>query len=413
MIQYILDPTQFHHDLPSINGSLSTTDLKFLLSDIVEKAPTNFISSGTYEGIYKDQNVSLLLTNDLLVRPREKQEDAVRIEVLAPREFNNGGFGRVYKSYGVLIPEEGYRFKRKAIEKSRLCKRIACDDEDKEKDIVNEAQYTQLNPLLHCKSPIFDDHAGYLVMRRAQKEDLHSLMNSIYKKKVMLTVEERLDLTFWLINAYKEQVYDLGLIHNDIKPENIIVDWKEFNVTIIDYAFANHFSHHVTDSCIYGTPDYIAPELFAHQTRTVSSDLYALGLTIALFWGYVPEVNIDDSLTIEEIKQLHLTRHWYKLFEGIELSDPIKEKITLYLDLMTQFKVKERLNMQQALSYWMNIISAYHNEEAAKNQSKVNAIRQYERKDSPSPSQFGFFSPSQKLETQNSMEGPLLMCHTL
>jgi len=35
-----------------------------------------------------------------------------------------------------------------------------------------------------------------------------------------------------------QKVHELGIVHNDIRPENILVSWKENSVWLIDFEFA-------------------------------------------------------------------------------------------------------------------------------------------------------------------------------
>jgi serine/threonine protein kinase len=68
------------------------------------------------------------------------------------------------------------------------------------------------------------------------------------------------------------------VIHQNIKPENILLD-KELNVYLIDFGFASLGMQEASVSNVFkGTPGFIPPEQIIKPDR--ASDLYALGVTL-------------------------------------------------------------------------------------------------------------------------------------
>ena len=70
-----------------------------------------------------------------------------------------------------------------------------------------------------------------------------------------------------------------GVIHGDIKPSNMLVDWRN-RVKIGDFGLARRASNE-GGSLLKGTTKYMAPELIHPQFGTVgpASDLYSLGFS--------------------------------------------------------------------------------------------------------------------------------------
>lgn len=73
---------------------------------------------------------------------------------------------------------------------------------------------------------------------------------------------------------------DIGLVHGDIKPANIIFD-KNDNAKVADFGLARFTrQEEETDGEIWGTPYYIAPEKARKQKEDQRSDIYCLGATL-------------------------------------------------------------------------------------------------------------------------------------
>ena len=77
-----------------------------------------------------------------------------------------------------------------------------------------------------------------------------------------------------------------GVIHRDLKPSNIVLPHDgspDATVKIVDFGLVHlqeASPEELTGSFVLGTPDYMAPELYAGETASVSTDIYALGVTL-------------------------------------------------------------------------------------------------------------------------------------
>jgi len=83
------------------------------------------------------------------------------------------------------------------------------------------------------------------------------------------------------ILAGLEAIHALGIVHRDVKPENILYRLEDRTVTVClgDFGVAHQPGLHLTGS-EPGTPAYKAPEILAGAASTPRSDLYALGATL-------------------------------------------------------------------------------------------------------------------------------------
>ncbi|MFU8780330.1 MAG: serine/threonine-protein kinase [Kiritimatiellia bacterium] len=72
-----------------------------------------------------------------------------------------------------------------------------------------------------------------------------------------------------------EQLHNLGFLHFDLKPGNVMLD-RLGTVKIIDFGRAVRVNEKV--SFLFGSPQYMAPETHRLQAGSPQTDLYSLGL---------------------------------------------------------------------------------------------------------------------------------------
>ncbi len=74
-----------------------------------------------------------------------------------------------------------------------------------------------------------------------------------------------------------ETLHDLGFVHSDVKPANVMLDRLGY-VKVIDYGRAVTANEKVT--MLLGTPLYMAPEAHRRELATTQSDIYSAGLVL-------------------------------------------------------------------------------------------------------------------------------------
>ncbi len=72
-----------------------------------------------------------------------------------------------------------------------------------------------------------------------------------------------------------ETLHEMGFIHSDVKPANIMIDRLGY-VKLIDYGRATLVDEKIT--LLLGTPVYMAPETHEERIARTRSDIYSLGL---------------------------------------------------------------------------------------------------------------------------------------
>ncbi|MDW7983070.1 MAG: protein kinase [Acidobacteriota bacterium] len=114
--------------------------------------------------------------------------------------------------------------------------------------------------------------------------------------------------------------HDVGVIHRDLKPQNIMVT-QDGRVKILDFGIAGVLdsSDHTQTQSIIGSPKYMAPEQIQGQRLDVRTDLYALG---AIFYFMLTGREAFSAETVQAILTKQLTemplplQHWVPNLPG-------------------------------------------------------------------------------------------------
>ena len=127
----------------------------------------------------------------------------------------------------------------------------------------------------------------YMVMEWVEGDLLRKMLGK--NKKFS---QERAALLTARICQALDYIHAHGVVHRDMKPENIMVD-SEDRIKLIDFGIAaNEGSRRLTFaklSNVMGTPDYISPEQVKGKRGDGRSDIYAAGVMLyEMLTGQVP-----------------------------------------------------------------------------------------------------------------------------
>jgi len=156
--------------------------------------------------------------------------------------------------------------------------------------------------------------------------------------------------------------HDAGLIHRDIKPDNLhlVRDARgEERIKIIDFGIAKSFSGMDEDltrpGVTLGTPEYIAPELLLGEKATCAADIYSFGAVVYEFFTGAPPFQSEHTQTIiqNKIRGLRkrlsdarpdLPRELVDLIESCIAQDPRQRPVSLR-------------ETAQRLEYWARMLA--------------------------------------------------------
>lgn len=140
----------------------------------------------------------------------------------------------------------------------------------------------------------------FLSMEYVDGEDLATLLKRIGR----LPADKAIEIARKLC-AGLQAAHDKGVIHRDLKPQNVMLN-KKGEVLILDFGLAAIAEQIAGSEVRNGTPAYMSPEQLKGTGVTARSDLYSLGLVLyELFTGKRPYEagSMQDLIALQEAAQ--------------------------------------------------------------------------------------------------------------
>jgi len=211
------------------------------------------------------------------------------------RFIAKGGMGEVYEA-------EDYFLQRVHVALKTVLPHIAGDPSSQqrfEREVLLARKVThpnlcQIYDIFHCEQP--PPRFLFLTMKLLPGETLAARLHG----PLPISVEEGMAILKQMV-AGLAALHEAGIVHRDIKPNNILLDGtgRDVRLCITDFGLAHAYESETTLSikgAVAGTPGYIAPELFLGQPPSQASDLFAFGVVLhEIFTGEKPVVAPNSS----------------------------------------------------------------------------------------------------------------------
>jgi len=182
-----------------------------------------------------------------------------------------------------------------------------------------------------------ENNTAYTVMEYVNGETLKEKIQRegvLEEKNAMLLINQLLDAV--------EAVHAEGMLHRDIKPDNILVT-PEGRVVLIDFGSAREFAEGKTTSqTAMITPGYAPPEQYSERAkRGPFTDIYALGATLYfLLTGEKPIASTDRSF--EELVPPHQLNP--------KVSSQVSSAVMLAMELKPDQRFQDVAEMKGAMT---------------------------------------------------------------
>ncbi|XP_067373028.1 myosin light chain kinase, smooth muscle isoform X2 [Channa argus] len=169
-------------------------------------------------------------------------------------------------------------------------------------------------------------------------------------------IDEDFELTEREVIKYMLQIIDgvsfihkQGIVHLDLKPENIMcVNKTGSKIKLIDFGLARRLENAGTLKVLFGTPEFVAPEVINYEAISYPTDMWSIGvICYILLSGLSPFMGDNDNETLSNVT----SATWDFEDEAFdEISDNAKDFITKLL----KKDMKARLTCAQCFEHpWL------------------------------------------------------------
>jgi serine/threonine-protein kinase len=193
-----------------------------------------------------------------------------RYEVEA--KLGDGAMGVVYRARHLKI---GRRFAIKILRPRLMADAKLVERFEREAELAGKLSHPNVVSVVDMSRT--DDGLYYYAMELAPGQALADLMTG-----QPLDAERAIALTRQIC-AGLEHAHEVGLVHRDLKPDNVLVDAGD-RVRIVDFGLAvprdDSDGRFTTAGMVVGTPRYMSPEQARGERVDHRTDLYALGLIL-------------------------------------------------------------------------------------------------------------------------------------
>ncbi|MFN3821507.1 MAG: serine/threonine protein kinase, partial [bacterium] len=151
-----------------------------------------------------------------------------------------------------------------------------------------------------------------------------------------LSQEVILNIAYQILSGL-DAVHSKGLVHRDIKPDNILIT-PEGRVKLADFSLVgfrrgNDITAH---GVLVGTPAYMAPEILRGENATPLSDLFSVGIVLyEALTGSNPFASQNSTTIIESSSQLKLP--------NLPSHEEINPRLAYLIDRLTQSDPQKRI----------------------------------------------------------------------
>jgi len=210
--------------------------------------------------------------------------------------LGRGGFGAVYAAWDRKLERE---VAVKVLRYDLFPSPSVIERFEREAKAVAKLTHAHILPVY----AVGEGHGlAYMVMPKVEGRTLRSVLD----REKPLPVSEAVRITAELAEAL-QAAHDRGIVHRDVKPENILLDGEARSVQLMDFGIAKATTPGEVGltgtGMIVGTPPYMSPEqLRGEGDVSPQTDVYALGVVVyEMLAGQLPY----DGQSVAELTLQH------------------------------------------------------------------------------------------------------------
>ncbi|GAB1224199.1 hypothetical protein ENUP19_0180G0018 [Entamoeba nuttalli] len=211
-------------------------------------------------------------------------------ELIEEKKIGEGSFGIVYIGK--------FRGNKVAIKKMKEVaqNKTAIDEFEKEVSMLDKFRSEYI---IHFYGAVVIPGKVCMVTEFAQYGSLQDMINK--RKETLVSMKMKIK---FMIDAAKgiSYLHSNGILHRDIKPDNILVisieENEQVNCKLTDFGSARNVNLMMTNMTFtkgIGSPKYMAPEILNKEHYKMPSDIYSLAITMYQTWSWKNPYDKDEG----------------------------------------------------------------------------------------------------------------------
>ncbi|XP_043866600.1 titin isoform X5 [Drosophila mojavensis] len=279
-----------------------------------------------------------------------------RFEII--EELGKGRFGVVYKVQERTHPEQ--------LLAAKVIKCIKSRDRQKVLEEISIMRSLQHPKLLQLAASFESPREIVMVMEYITGGEL---FERVVADDFTLT---ELDCILFLRQVCEGVAYmhSQSVVHLDLKPENIMCHTRtSHQIKIIDFGLAQRLDTKAPVRVLFGTPEFIPPEIISYEPIDFKSDMWSVGvICYVLLSGLSPFMGDSDVETFSNI-----TRADYDYDD--EAFDCVSQEAKDFISQLLVHRKESRLTAQQCLeSKWL---CQRHDENLSNNKICTDKLKKF------------------------------------
>ena len=274
--------------------------------------------------------------------------------ILFDKKLGGGSFGKIYSCINNKTNElYACKVEKPNIENPQL---------NNEYKILNNLKNCQFFPKCYkfCSSPY-----GNLLVLDLLGPNLEKIKSNLPNKR--FSMKSTLMIMTQCLERLKE-VHDKGIIHRDMKPENLVIGYKgkEKNIYLIDFGLSKSIIGEKKnfnllsikkEKIVVGTVRYISMNTHLGNEQYKKDDLESLAYIMVYFIkGELPWQNIKAKSRKEKYSKIYQLK---KKMVPNELCNFLPEEMKTFLNYILNLNVKVRPDYSKLMNLINNLMNKY------------------------------------------------------
>ena len=258
--------------------------------------------------------------------------------------IGKGGFGTVFKVKNLLNNEfYALKFIRDGYD--------LIEEYEKEISLLKQFKNKYIIKLI---DNFYDEkNKGYCLVMELCDGDLSQILNKIKPKGLPLNIIYKI---FTQLNEALKEILNIGYVHRNLKPNNILIKYTDnnhtnFDIKLSSFKYSKYISDKIEEHSFVGTEAYMAPEIENYKYNN-KCDLWSLG--VLLYQLYTNKYIFEADNRGERMKNK---------YEGKIVKETDNEMINKLIRKLIQVDIDKRIKWEE-----------YFNDEFFKNNNEKLTI---------------------------------------